>query len=716
MLPAPCPVRPAARRRVAPALLLAAVALVASGARASAQTYYVDNQSPAASDTGPGTELEPYRTILGAVTARKGPGITIVVKPGTYREQVSVPASGAAGQPYVLRASGPGVVVDGSDDLSGTSRWAVYSGTVHRATSVDWVPKQVFVDGARLTASTAAPASLPVNAWVHVAGEGLYVNLGGANPGSLATLVSRRSHAFTMSNRSFVTLDGFGVLRTNDRGVNLNTCADVALTNLSVGFAFSYGIQAVGCQRLLIERNTVVDGAHHGIGLTAGTTASTVRDNESARNVHPTIRQANGVYLYGAPANTLSGNRVHHNQDTGMHFGAGSNDCVAFNNRSWANGDHGYDHLGATGVAHIHDLAYGNWLDGFSFEGNAPGGRLHNSISVDNGIVAGGHDLWVDAESYAGFVSDHNLFWNSTSQPIIRIESATYATLAAFQSATGLDLHSVQSDPRFAGAATGDFTPLSGSPALDAADSGVPSWPATDAMGHVRFDVVDEPDTGAGPVAYADLGPIEAVIVAPADQAPVVLSPGTIRVVRGGTVSFRVTASDPDGQPILSLLMEAIQMPAGHTAQFVPDPGNGGGTFTWATGSTPTGDYRVRFIGRNALADTSATRIQIRRKAGLDEADGAELPGPVALSNGYPNPSPGPVEFTLSLAEESVVEWGVYDMQGRAIWSEARSEPPGVARLAWSGRDARGRRAPTGMYFARVQVGEARFVRRIVRF
>jgi hypothetical protein len=47
----------------------------------------------------------------------QGPGLTIVVKPGVYREQITVGASGAAGSPFVFQGAGPGVVIDGADDF-----------------------------------------------------------------------------------------------------------------------------------------------------------------------------------------------------------------------------------------------------------------------------------------------------------------------------------------------------------------------------------------------------------------------------------------------------------------------------------------------------------------------------------------------------------------------------------------------------------------------
>src|SRR5262249_24071975 len=88
-------VRPRGWGRFTAAVLSLALLTILTG-KAGAATYYVDNQNPAATDAGPGTPATPYRTISAAVTQHGGPGNTILVSPGTYREQVSVSASGAS--------------------------------------------------------------------------------------------------------------------------------------------------------------------------------------------------------------------------------------------------------------------------------------------------------------------------------------------------------------------------------------------------------------------------------------------------------------------------------------------------------------------------------------------------------------------------------------------------------------------------------------------
>jgi parallel beta-helix repeat protein len=700
-------------RAVAPSAAL----LTLLGSAAHAQTFYVDGQSGTCSSTGAGTELQPYCTIAAAMAAHNGPGVTIIVKPGIYREQITVPTSGAAGSPFVFQASGPGVVIDGSDDFSNTALWVAVGGGTYQAATATWSVKQVFVDGVRLTASTSTPATMPANTLQWVSGAGLYVNLGGANPGTHKTLVGHRNYGFNVY-RTFVNISGFEIIRTVDRGINMqNGCADLVISNNKVSFAGSYGIQTVNGQRITITGNTVSDNAFHGIGLTAGASACVVTNNECFRNAHPTIRQANGIYLFGAPRNTISGNRLHDNQDTGLQFNNSSDSCVSSNNRSYNNGDHGYDHLLSIGVMHVNDMAYHNYLDGFSFEGTAPNGQVHNCIATENGE----YDLWVDPASSVGFVSDYNLFWNSTAgtapsgvpQMPVKFVATAYSTLAAYKTATGQDPHSKSADPKFTNAATADFRLLGGSPAIDAAMSSAAGWPATDANGGARMDDPRTANTGVGPVTYADLGALE-FVPSVVDHAPVVTAPGTVKGAPRLPITFTITAVDSDGDAITSLTMVAVKMPPLSGATFTPNATNTGGTFSWPSPSL-TGNWQVKFVATNKLTGSSTTTIQIKGK-GLTAGD-ESVGGPVlAMSEGAPNPSSRGVSFALDLPEASDVDVSVYDMQGRRVFQESQSLPAGRSSVSWSGLDVNRQRTGTGLYFVRAKVGDVVMVRRVVRF
>ena len=269
---------------VAAALLGAVYWLGSASIAVAAGTFFVDGADPGCSDTGPGIEGTPYCTITAAAAARGGSGTTILVKPGIYREQVTVPFSGAAGSPFVFQALGAGVVVDGADDFSSPTQWTPpFANTVYLAATVTWVPMQVFVDGARLTPSTALPADLLLGTFRHVLGEGLYVNRGGDNPGTHQTLVGRRTNGFQLpvGGRTFVTIDGFTVTRTDDRGIHARALShNTTITNNTVTFANRFGIQVEGSANVLIGANVVSDNNDHGIVLSAGVTGSTIQDNE----------------------------------------------------------------------------------------------------------------------------------------------------------------------------------------------------------------------------------------------------------------------------------------------------------------------------------------------------------------------------------------------------------------------------------------------------
>ena len=528
-------------------VILALFSLGAVTSAWAAGTYYVGSSSPTCSNSGPGTPTNPYCTISAAVTAHNGSGTTIVVMPGVYPEQVTVPSSGSSGNPFVLQAAGPGVVIDGSDDFSSMAKWSAFSGDVWLASSVNWSPKQVFADGVRLTASTASPASLPARTYIWVSGAGLYVNAGGGNPGTHQARVGHRSYGIYLSGRSWVTVDGFSVTRTEDRAIYVNTGSNnTTISHNTITFANSYGLQVIGSSGVLIASNIVADNNYHGIGLTAGVTGSTIQDNDSYRNSYPPLRLANGIYIRNSSWNTFQRNRLHDNQDTGLDFGSSSNNNVCTQNRSWKNGDHGYDHVNSTGNIHIGDVAWGNYKDGFSAEGASPGTTLYDCIAVNNGLTTNEFNLWVDSESAPGFVSNDNIFWNSTAQVPVKFISTRYTTIADYSVVSGQDTRSIQADPRFIDPAGGDFHLMAGSPAIDSGNSSMPLWPSTDADGKPRFDDPSIPNTGLGPISYSDRGALEYGFVGIPPVASLSVTPSA------GLSPLTVTAdasgsSDPDG-------------------------------------------------------------------------------------------------------------------------------------------------------------------------
>ncbi len=86
---------------------------------ANARTWEVSQCDPRADDSGAGTADQPLRTISRAAELA-GPGDTVLVHAGTYRERVAPARGGLEGSPIVYRAvPGEQVVIKGSDIYSG---------------------------------------------------------------------------------------------------------------------------------------------------------------------------------------------------------------------------------------------------------------------------------------------------------------------------------------------------------------------------------------------------------------------------------------------------------------------------------------------------------------------------------------------------------------------------------------------------------------------
>src|SRR5262245_17337670 len=373
----------------------------------AASEYHVDINNPNCSNSGPGSPGVPYCSIQAAATARGGPDVTLLVHPGTYREQVTVPASGSSGSPLLIKAIAPGVIVDGADDFSNPAQWASYTGQIWLAASVDWSPNQILVDGVRLVPADILPEFLTPQTFRYMPGEGLYVNIGGDNPGDHQTFVSRRTNGFRVSGRSWVTLEGMTVTRTQDNGIfGTAGCGNISVLSTTVHHAFRAGISINACSDVLVSGNATTDNGNHGIYFLGGTADSTIRGNESARNARPTVRAANGIAVEGDCEDiVIADNRLHNNQDTGQQLND-SEDVLSQHNLSWDNGDHGYDHLRSTDVRHVGDVAYRNHKDGFSIEGASSSISIFNSIAMENGLTTAEFNLWVDPNSTSGFESD----------------------------------------------------------------------------------------------------------------------------------------------------------------------------------------------------------------------------------------------------------------------------------------------------------------------
>jgi parallel beta-helix repeat protein len=348
-----------------------------------------------------------------------------------------------------------------------------------------------------------------------------------AAPGASVTL-SGQPNGFTISGRSWITVNGFSVTGTTSYGISVANSSHITLSGNHVSYSgqpirgqTSSGISLSNVTDSLVTGNTADHNTYAGIQLTSGSTRNEVRENVTFNNARVYERAAPGIRLYAAPGNVVDGNVSHHNEDSGIEAYPGSNNTLIFNNVTYNNGDHGIDNFTCTGERVIGNTVFKNVTAGINVEGNSTGATVANNISVDNGIKSPRthSNIRIEAGSTDGTTMDNDLVYLTTPDTILIWNSTSYSSLASFQSATGQEAHGMQADPRWKNPASAEFRVLAGSPAIDSANSGVSGQPSADVDGNPRVDDPATQNTGTGPRAYDDRGAYE-FQPAPSEEAP----------------------------------------------------------------------------------------------------------------------------------------------------------------------------------------------------
>jgi len=444
-----------------------------------------------------------------------------------------------------------------------------------------------------------------------------------AAPGATVTL-SGGSSGFTLSSVSWVTVSGFAVTQTSTYGFNVTNASNITLSGNHVSYAGQpvsgqtrAGIQLSGVSNSLVSGNVSDHNSDYGIKVVGNSTGNELRGNQTFNNAEGWQRAAAGIRLYQSPGNVVDRNISHDNEDSGIESYPGANNTLLYDNVTYNNGDHGIDDYGVTGQRIIANTVYKNVTAGINVEGNSTGATIADNISVDNGIKSPRthSDIRVEQGSTAGTTMDSDLVYLSSPDTLLIWNSVSYSSLAAFQAATGQEPHGLQANPLWKDPTSGDFHLIAGSPAIDSADSGVSGWPATDIEGTARIDDPATPNTGLGPVPYADRGAYEYQPVDAPPNAALTVTPSS------GSALLQVTAdasasSDTDATPI---------------ASYKFDFGDGSPAVGPQTGATAThtyttaGPYTVTVTVTDTAGNSSTATAQVRVSSPGDAAPTASL-------------------------------------------------------------------------------------------
>jgi hypothetical protein len=95
---------------------------------------------------------------------------------------------------------------------------------------------------------------------------------------------------------------------------------------------------------------------------------------------------------------------------------------------------------------------------------------------------------------------------------------------------------------------------------------------------------------------------------------------------------------------------------------------------------------------------------------GIEENDPeSQLPTSFSLSQNYPNPFNPSTEIRLAIPGEKEVHVSltIYNLHGKLVRKLVDAvRVPGIHRIHWDGKDARGLPVPSGVYFYRVKAGD----------
>jgi hypothetical protein len=166
----------------------------------------------------------------GATLAQAGDVVSIA--PGIYREQVTLPRSGTASQPIVLRGQ-PGAILDGAELIAAGSSWEASQGLYRRS---DAAPSWQIVAGqGRLfrydsIAQLQALAAGAPGGYCY-AGGFLFLKLSdGSSPATRDIHVARRENGLVADGRSFIRIEGLEIPTTvRPNTAKASICASPAM-------------------------------------------------------------------------------------------------------------------------------------------------------------------------------------------------------------------------------------------------------------------------------------------------------------------------------------------------------------------------------------------------------------------------------------------------------------------------------------------------------
>jgi parallel beta-helix repeat protein len=484
-------------------------------------TYYVDSTD--GSDSNPGTQADPWKTIAKVNSTTLTPGQSVGFKRGgLWRETLQPGQSGTAGNPITFGAYGAGAnpIVSGADIVS--MGWLGAGGANEYKVPLATQPYVVIFDGTTLGLPTSDIGTLRADKdWYWTAGA-LYV-YSTLNPTTRMIEAGTRLWAVDGNQNSYITFHNLTLQGTNGRSVHINAgsnwiidnnvieltssgangdgsgalaasnTANLSITNNVIRNTWNDGIYLWYPTGAIVSGNTLTtnDGPYSDNIQISGGTNSVVQNNTADQRLVTVSPKGNIILMLG------SGNTVLNNICLGGLYAVTSDESnliVEYNYSSGHTETHSYS-FGMVGSPNNQLWAYNisneENVGFYGFEGPYTGMKIYNNtvynpsaigLEVDgtsgsfsgelkNNIFYGPRTMVLWNISVPGVVaSDYNIIGPDKVNGIY-YHWNYYDTLAEYNQVWAQDNHSKHSDPLFTNSSGGDFTLSASSPAIDTGEN-----------------------------------------------------------------------------------------------------------------------------------------------------------------------------------------------------------------------------------------------------
>jgi parallel beta-helix repeat protein len=337
----------------------------------------------------------------------------------------------------------------------------------------------------------------------------------------------------TVDGQHDVSISGFSIAGTPSPSlVSLSNSTRLALDNvLAFPTTAAIGIKLAAVTDSSLTRANIHGPSIAGLLLDGATSRVVVKSSLVAGS------KGKGIDVLGSN-NTIVGNSVQGAGDAGIAIESGAAGTVVANNSVFEDLASGIYNIGATGTAIANNFVQDSCATGIRVDGASSGVSVQNNVGVNNGytrctpVVADAVEIGVYGNAVNGTVVDYNTVTHDAgAQSEYAWSTGTPMGLAAFRTASGQAQHDIESGLQSAN--------------LDSANSAAPGFQSTDVNGNPREDDPGMPNTGAGPINYADRGPREEIR---GPTAAVSLSADLFAV----TITADASGSTPGFVPIAS--------------------------------------------------------------------------------------------------------------------------------------------------------------------